>query len=238
MESNNFTDMKDPAVLLYTADFIIGCTPMNWEERGKYIFLLCYQQQIGHMDLSTMEGIVGIPIPEKVMKKFKKDENGLYFNERMDEEITRRTKHKEKQSQNSLKRWGENSTLFPSDIPSDIPNSSQSDTKNIPLENEDENEIKNSIKKGTRKKKEFIPPTESEVKEYFKQNGYKETVGLKAWKYYTAMDWHDSEGKKIQSWKGKMIAVWFKEENEDHEVRRGVVDLGKLNHERSTYDGK
>ena len=62
---------------------------------------VCYtkllrQQQIGHMDLSTMEGIVGIPIPEKVMKKFKKDENGLYFNERMDEEITRRTKHKER----------------------------------------------------------------------------------------------------------------------------------------------
>lgn len=59
----------------------------------------------------------------------------------------------------------------------------------------------------------FIPPTLEEVKLYFKENGYKEETGEKAFKYYEIGDWKDSKGNKVRNWKQKMQSVWFKEEN-------------------------
>ena len=41
--------MKDPAVLFYTADFLIGVSDLTDEECGKYIKLLCLQHQKGHL---------------------------------------------------------------------------------------------------------------------------------------------------------------------------------------------
>ncbi len=227
--------MKDPAVPLYTADFIIGCTPMTWEQRGKYIFLLCYQQQLGHMSLETMTGIVG-EIPPIIMRKFIKDEEGLYYNERMEEEVNKRARYKEKQAQNSQRRWGNNPNLIPDDIPDSSQTLSQSDAKTMPLDNDNDNE--NNNKRGIGKKsKSFTPPSLDEVISYFKQNGYKTEAAMKAHKYYTEMNWHDSTGKAIKSWKGKMVAVWFKDENKDFAERRGVVDLDRLNQERGKYNG-
>ncbi len=62
-------------------------------------------------------------------------------------------------------------------------------------------------------KKEFIPPSLEEVLMFFKFKGYKEEVGRKAFDYYSNMGWKDSSGKPVLNWKGKMIAVWFKDEN-------------------------
>jgi hypothetical protein len=61
--------------------------------------------------------------------------------------------------------------------------------------------------------KDFVPPTVDQVKEYFKEKGYREDVAQKAFDYYDAAKWTDSEGKKVKSWKQKMIGVWFKDEN-------------------------
>lgn len=64
-----------------------------------------------------------------------------------------------------------------------------------------------------RKGKKAVPPTLEEVISYFKENGYKETAGRKAYDYYALADWHDSMGNKVRNWKQKMHMVWFKEEN-------------------------
>lgn len=64
-----------------------------------------------------------------------------------------------------------------------------------------------------KKKESFIPPIEKDVIDYFKDNGYSESAGKKAYMYYNAAEWTDATGKKIKSWKQKMIGVWFKEEN-------------------------
>jgi hypothetical protein len=61
--------------------------------------------------------------------------------------------------------------------------------------------------------KQFTPPTLEEVKSYFKENGFKEEIGERAWKGYEAGDWHDSRGQKIKVWKQKMQHVWFKDEH-------------------------
>ncbi|MBS4042355.1 MAG: hypothetical protein KGZ59_00880 [Chitinophagaceae bacterium] len=67
--------------------------------------------------------------------------------------------------------------------------------------------------KNKRAKKKFEPPTEKEVLDYFLDNGYKIEVAKKAFKYYNELNWKDSKGQQINSWKAKMIAVWFKDEN-------------------------
>lgn len=74
----------------------------------------------------------------------------------------------------------------------------------------------NNLSKSTtskREKKVFVPPTIEEVKKYFIENGYKEDVGEKVFKYYNEADWVDGHGNKVRNWKQKMQAVWFKEEN-------------------------
>ena len=81
--------MKDPAMLFYPRDFLVGVAFMSMEERGQYITLLCYQQQCGHLSLDKMQKAVGEVSPA-VLEKFVIDDNGLYYNRRADEEISRR----------------------------------------------------------------------------------------------------------------------------------------------------
>lgn len=81
--------MNDPAVLLYTSDFLTGTMDMTFEEKGQYITLLCYQHQKGHIKEETIRLLVGL-CSDTVMKHFILDENNLYYNNRMDIEKEKR----------------------------------------------------------------------------------------------------------------------------------------------------
>ena len=72
-----------------------------------------------------------------------------------------------------------------------------------------------NIQPSQQKAKTFIPPTIEEVKKYFLENGYSEQSAVNAFKYYQDGNppWTDSKGNHVRSWKQKMRAVWFKEEN-------------------------
>lgn len=63
------------------------------------------------------------------------------------------------------------------------------------------------------KTKEFIPPTLEEVKDYFKKEGYKEEVAIRAFNHYAKGNWHNSQGKKVKNWQQTMYTNWMKEEN-------------------------
>jgi ribosomal protein L30E len=78
-------------------------------------------------------------------------------------------------------------------------------------------------KKDNKVKNMFIAPSEKEVCLYFADNGYKHEVGVKAFKYYDQTNWVDSKGKKIISWKQKMISVWFKDENKIEVMQSKMV---------------
>lgn len=118
--------MKNPAVLLYTDSFLSGCSTLDFEERGKYITLLCMQHQIGHLSEKSIKLSVGY-ISDDLKAKFKTDENGLLYNERMDIEINKRNSFVESRSNNgkcggkptNIKASGKPSVL-PSDKPSVI----------------------------------------------------------------------------------------------------------------------
>jgi hypothetical protein len=206
---------KDPAFLFYPADFLIGCLDLNWMEKGQYITLLCIQHQKGRLSESIIKMNIGDFTPQ-LQAKFKRDRSGLWYNERLENEIIKREKHADRQRGNVSKRWGNDTNS--------IPNLYQNDTKNIPLENENINENKGI------KSKKFLPPTKEEVIAYFEEKGYRKDVAEKAYLYYTEQNWHDSAGKPVKSWKGKMVAVWFKDENK--KAVRGKVNLAELSNER------
>lgn len=83
--------MKDPAFLFYSQDFITGTLAMPFEERGRYITLLCYQHQTGRMSEETISFLVGY-FSDMLRLKFLVDENGLFYNERLEIEINKRNK--------------------------------------------------------------------------------------------------------------------------------------------------
>jgi len=78
-----------------------------------------------------------------------------------------------------------------------------------------ESKVNISKVKDKRKTKVFIAPTIEEIKSYFKENGYTENSGSKAFNYYSVADWKDSKGNPVLNWKQKMQSVWFKDENKD-----------------------
>ncbi len=81
--------MKDPAILFYTSDFLTGTAFFTDEQRGQYIRLLCEQHQNGHIPENHMVSIC-FSLASPVVKKFIKDSDGNYYNERMEEEIEKR----------------------------------------------------------------------------------------------------------------------------------------------------
>ena len=105
---------KDPAVLFYTSDFLSGCALMDMRERGQYITLLCLQRERGHMTMQEITRAVKKPSDE-VMSKFRQDEEGKYYNHRMEQEIEKRDAHCQRQRENISKRW--NKENAPSGIP-------------------------------------------------------------------------------------------------------------------------
>lgn len=177
---------KDPAVLFYTSDFISGTITMTDEQRGKYILLLCLQHQQGILSEDDMLNICKT-YDKKIYSKFIKTDVG-YYNKRMFDESERRKKYSESRSKNRK-------------------NISKTYDKHMETETETITDNKK------RKRKPFKKPSLEEVQKYFFDNGYTEEVGTKAFNYYDVADWYDSKGNKILSWKQKMQAVWFKDEN-------------------------
>jgi len=94
--------MKDPAILLYTGDFLNGCMDLTMEERGQYITLLCMQHQKGHLSEKTIRLSLGSASVD-VLKKFVRDSDDNYFNERMEDEIQKRAHFIETRTVNGKK---------------------------------------------------------------------------------------------------------------------------------------
>jgi hypothetical protein len=93
---------KDPAILFYSSDFLNGVSDLTMEERGQYITLLCLQHQKGSLSEKTIRLSVG-SVSVDVMKKFNKDKDGNYYQERLKEEIEKRANFTESRRNNGFK---------------------------------------------------------------------------------------------------------------------------------------
>jgi hypothetical protein len=75
---------------------------------------------------------------------------------------------------------------------------------------------------------DFIPPSLDEVKEFFKSKGYNEEGAIKAYDYYTDMEWKDRDDKPVKRWKAKMIANWLRPEFKDVNNNSGTMQSGMV----------
>ena len=127
--------MKDPAFLFYSSDFLTGVQDLTMEERGQYISLLCLHHQKGRLSEKIIKLCVGVA-SQDVLSKFKKDDNGLYYNSRLELESDKRKTHSVKQKERALKGWEKRKEHTSGIAPVNA--------AALPLENENENE--NEIK--------------------------------------------------------------------------------------------
>ncbi len=80
---------KDPAFLFYPGDYVSGTMGMTFEEKGAYMDLLMLQFNRGHMTQHMIHHTVG-HLWEQVKCKFIQDEEGLWYNIRLDIEKDKR----------------------------------------------------------------------------------------------------------------------------------------------------
>lgn len=92
---------KDPAFLFYSQDFYTGVATLNWEERGKFISILCLMHQKGRMSEETIRFLVG-SVSDNLKTKFSIDAKGLWFNQRLEDETTKRNKFTESRRNNGF----------------------------------------------------------------------------------------------------------------------------------------
>jgi len=93
--------MKDPAVLFYFQDFLVGTEFMSDEEVGKYIRILCHQADKGPLTEYQVKKICkNDVVPEAILSKLMKDENGNYYQKRMQTEREKRNNYIESRRHN------------------------------------------------------------------------------------------------------------------------------------------
>lgn len=90
---------KDPAFLFYTGDFATGTQFFSDSQVGIYIRLLMAQHQHGRLSEKQVL-IISKTFDNEIMKKFAKDENDFFFNERLENEINKRKAFSESRSDN------------------------------------------------------------------------------------------------------------------------------------------
>ena len=95
--------MKDPAFLFYSSDFLSGTMLMTYVDVGKYIRLLCLQHQKGHLQEKDLLSICKEQ-NEEIYSKFKQDEEGNYYNERLEYEANKRKSYSESRRNNRKKK--------------------------------------------------------------------------------------------------------------------------------------
>lgn len=71
----------------YFEAYKAGVALMTFEEKGKYMDLLCLQAEKGHINEEIAKMMLRGSIPDMVRDKFKVDDKGLLYNERLEIEL-------------------------------------------------------------------------------------------------------------------------------------------------------
>jgi uncharacterized protein YdaU (DUF1376 family) len=132
---------KDPAFLFYSQDWLVGTMDLTFEEKGQYMHLLASMHQKGRLNDKTISFLVG-SISDNLKSKFKIDNEGLWYNERLEFEASKRANFTESRRANGSKggRPKKNKALAK-------PKQNHKDNhmhNHMGNENEDVNEVDNS----------------------------------------------------------------------------------------------
>jgi hypothetical protein len=80
---------KDPAFLMYSGDFLAGTYTMNYEQKGKYITLMCIHHQKGFVTEIDLQSVLS-DTDILIASKFYKSDDGNYYNQKMVDVIEER----------------------------------------------------------------------------------------------------------------------------------------------------
>jgi len=130
---------KDPAFLFYSNDFISGTQFLTDEQVGIYIRLLCAQHQHGRLTEKQVNFICKTH-DDEVLLKFKRDDEGLLYNERLEIEINRRKLYSESRANN--RKHKDNKPVKPK---KDMKNISNTYENHMETENETVIEYLNTV---------------------------------------------------------------------------------------------
>lgn len=184
---------KDPAFLFYSDNFQSGTQFLTDEQCGKYIRLLCAQHLHGHLSERQVL-IICKSYDEDIMSKFKKDEDGKYYNERLEFEINRRKKYSESRATNRKSNVKAKKHMN---------NISKTYDKHM----ETETEIENIIINNKEKESKFKKPSLEEVKQYCAERN--KGVDAERWfNYYESNGWQIGKNK-MKNWKAA-VHTWEK----------------------------
>ena len=190
---------KDPAVLFYTSDFLSATQGLTMAEIGQLIKLICVQHQTGHLTKKAIKLSVGT-VSRDVIKFFELDENGLYYNKRLDDEVIRRAKYSESRQRNAKKRY-ENKNTYADASAMHIETETKTETK-TETEIKTVNEAENSIKKNKYGELENVELTEKQyeqLKEKFPKS-YKKCIDDLSYYIASKGDKYKSHYAVILSW--------------------------------------
>lgn len=101
---------KDPAVLFYTSDFLSGTFTMDYEQKGKYITLLCIQHQKGFLTEKDLKAVL-IDTDIEVFNKFILADDGFYYNLKMKECAEKRKAYSESRRNNRKSKSDKNNDM-------------------------------------------------------------------------------------------------------------------------------
>ena len=123
---------KDPAFLFYPNDWLGGTHGMTLEEKGAYMEVLILQFNRGHMEGHMIGQIIG-QIWDKIQHKFTKDENGLWFNPRLEDEIIKRKSYSMSRRNNlkGLNQYTKNKGHMEGHMTSHMENENENENINI-----------------------------------------------------------------------------------------------------------
>lgn len=96
---------KDPAMLWYWNDWNSGTVTLSRYLKGCYIDVLHAQFNNGHLSLEEIKTVLGSDFESSwptLQKKFETDQNGLFFNKRLEQEQEKRRAFTESRRTNRM----------------------------------------------------------------------------------------------------------------------------------------
>lgn len=198
---------KDPAVLFYTGDFLVGTMKMNYAQKGKYIQLLCLQHQDGHLSEDDMLSVCG-DYDEKIFSKFVKDENGRYYNERMEQESIKRRRFVESRQRNLVKNDKEVQVEEHKERHMEAHMGNHTESR---MENENVNENKNININDIKEIVEYLN-TKLNTKYRYTTKSIQSNIRARLNEGFSVDDFKTVIDKKKQTWKGTDFEKYLRPE--------------------------
>lgn len=150
---------KDPAFMMYSGDFLSGTFTMNYEQRGKYITLMCIQHQKGYLTSADMKSVLNEE-DYLLAEKFYKADDGNWYNQKMTDVINERKEY----TANRLKNFNKGN-----DKDTHIDNHKNSHMElHTGDEDEDENQDRNLDENETDNEYE-VGSEEAELEQYYQE---------------------------------------------------------------------